>query len=128
VKEINTTGLTLFTLFLSTGTLLCCVLPILFVSLGLGAAVASLISDFPIIITLFQYQIWIFIASAGLLTLTAWLLWRSSRSCPADPKLAALCGRIQVWNKRIFGLALVIWLIGFTVTYIILLLWIWLEG
>lgn len=128
MREIKTTGITFVTLILSVGTLFCCVLPILLVSLGLGAAVASLISQYPIITTLSHYNLWIFISSALLLMFTAWLLWRPSRSCPADPKLAALCGRILVVNKWIFGIALVIWSIGFLVTYIILPLWIWIEG
>jgi len=128
MKEIKTTGITFFTLFLSLGTLLCCVLPLLFVSLGLGAVVATLISQFPILVTLSQHKVWIFIISAILLIVTAWLLWRPSRSCPADPKLAALCERLLRVNKWIFSIAFIIWIVGFVVTYIILPLWVWLES
>jgi len=58
----------------------------------------------------------------------AWLLWGSPQSCPADPKLAAVCEVIQRWNKRIFWVALTVWIIGTSVTYIILPLWMLLEG
>ncbi len=126
MKEVKTTVMTFLTLFLSVGTLICCVLPVILVSLGLGAVVVALISNVPILVTLSQYKGWIFILSAGLLVFTAWMLWRSSRSCPADPKLAALCDFLTRWNKRIYWTAVVIWLIGFLVTYIILPLWVWL--
>jgi len=128
MKEFRHTGATLLALFLSLGTLVCCVLPLIFVMLGLGAVVATLISQFPILVTLSQHKGWVFIISALLLIGTAWLLWRPLRSCPIDPKMASLCNNIQKWNKRIFWLALVIWLIGFVVTYIVLPIWLWVEG
>lgn len=128
MKEFRTTGVSLFTLFLSLGTLICCVLPLIFVALGLGAVIATLISQFPILIILSQYKIWIFLIAALLLMVTGWLLWGSGRSCSADPKLAALCNKIHKWNKRIFWVAFTIWIIGFVVTYIVLPLWIWIEG
>ena len=128
MKEIKTTGVTLLTLFLSLGTLICCVLPVIFVSLGLGAAVAALVSYVPFLVTLSQYKLWIFVGSALLLVITAWLLWQPSRSCPIDPKLAALCGHLIRWNKRIFWTAVMIWTIGFVFTYIVLPLWIWIDN
>lgn len=128
MKELRETAISFLTLFLSLGTLICCVLPLIFVTLGMGAVIASLISQFPILITLSQYKFWIFLAAAVLLIITAWLLWRPNRSCPADPKLAKLCNQIQAWNKRIFGTALIIWIIGFVITYIVLPIWIWIEG
>lgn len=128
MKEIKTAFINFLALFMSFGTLICCVLPIVFVSLGLGVALTGLFSQFPILITLSQHKIWIFLTSAALLTGVAWLLWGSPRSCPADPKLAALCERMYPWNKRIFWVALTVWIIGTSVTYIILPLWMLLEG
>jgi len=128
MKEVKTTFVSFFTLFMSLGTLICCVLPILLVSMGFGVAVVALIGQFPFVITLSQHKIWIFLISASLLIGTAWLLWGTPQSCPADPKLAAVCERIQRWNKRIFWLALTIWIIWADVTYIILPLWMLVEG
>jgi hypothetical protein len=45
------------------GTLLCCVLPVLLVSLGLGTAVASLTSSAPWLVELSRHKEWIFAAS-----------------------------------------------------------------
>lgn len=124
MHEIKTTGVALFTLLLSLSTLICCVLPIIFVSLGLGVAIVALITYAPFLVTLSQYKLSIFIGSALLLVFTAWLLWRSSRTCPADRRLAILCTFLTRWNKRIFWASVVIWTIGFVVTYVIIPLWI----
>jgi len=48
-RTFRETGLVAFTLFTSTGTLVCCALPIMLVSIaGMGAFVASMTSTFPI--------------------------------------------------------------------------------
>ena len=59
-------------LFASTGTLLCCALPIVLVSLGMGAVVASMASNIPFLIVLSQHKAWVFLASFILLILAAW--------------------------------------------------------
>jgi len=128
MKEIRHTGVSLLTLLFSLSTLICCVLPILFVGLGLGTVLAALISQFPILITLSDHKLLLFVISGSLLLLSAWLVWYSSHSCPSDIQKAALCVRIQTWNKRIWWVALIIWLIGFIVTYIILPLWVWMVS
>jgi len=125
MKNLRNTGVGLTALFLSFGTLICCVLPLVLVTLGMGAVVASLITAFPLLVTLSQHKAWIFLTAALLLMITAWVLWRPNRSCPADPKLAALCNRLQRWNKRIFWAAFIIWLIGFSVTYMVLPFGLW---
>src|SRR5437764_1650871 len=58
--------LSYFSLFTSLSTLLCCALPSLFVLLGLGASVASLLSFLPWLVTLSHYKNWTF-AIAGIL-------------------------------------------------------------
>ena len=128
MKELRNTGICFLNLFLSLGTLICCVLPLIFVTLGMGAVIASLITQFPVLTTLSHYKFWIFLSAALLLIITAWLLWRPNRSCPADPKLAKLCNQIQTWNKRIFWVSLTIWIVSFVVTYMVLPLLIWING
>ena len=109
-----------FALFASTGTLLCCALPILLVSIGMGAVVASLTTQFPLLITLAAYESWMFSSSALVLGVAAWVLWKSPMRCPADPVLADRCIRAQVWNRRIFFVALVVWSVGFTAAFLLL--------
>ncbi len=120
-------GVTWLTLFTSTGTLICCALPILLVTLGLGAAVASLTSSFPILITLSQHKEWIFAGSGALLVLAGWLMYRPGRACPTDPAAAALCERLQRWNRRVYWSAAAVWGAGFFAAYLLLPIRIWLE-
>ena len=107
-------------LLASTGTLLCCALPILLVSLGFGAVVASLTSSLPLLVTLAEYEPWMFSVSAFLLGITAWVLWIRPQQCPSDPALAERCVQARVWNIRVFWMAIMVWLIGFTAAYLLL--------
>lgn len=113
-------GLSWVALFATTGTLICCALPILLVTLGLGATVAALTSSFPVLITLSQHKEWIFAGSAALLAAAGWLLYRPGRACPTESALAALCNRMQTWNRRIYWSSVVVWAIGFFAAYLLL--------
>jgi hypothetical protein len=119
--------LTWLTLFASTGTLICCALPIILVTLGLGATVAALTSVFPFLITLSEHKAWIFAFSAIMLTLSGWLLYRTGRSCPSDHETADLCRKANLWNRRIYWSSVIIWCIGAFAAYLALPLRMWLE-
>ena len=67
------------TLFTSTGTLICCVLPATVAAIAGGASVAAMISTFPFLITLSTYKDWIFVI-AGLLIVLNWILVRRPSS------------------------------------------------
>jgi hypothetical protein len=124
---IKQTGLAWLTLFASTGTLVCCALPMALVTLGMGATVAALTSGFPLLVTLSQHKLWIFAISGALLALSGWLLFRPGRSCPADPELSRLCNRAQVWNRRVYWASVAVWGIGFFAAYLALPLRLWLD-
>ncbi len=113
-------GVSWLTVFASAGTLICCALPILLVTLGLGAAVAAATSAVPFLITLSQHKGWIFAVSGALLAASGFLMYRPGRSCPADPVLGALCRRAERWNRHLFWASAVIWLIGFFAAYLAL--------
>jgi len=110
-------------LFTSTCTLLCCALPILLVSLGMGAVVATMASDLPFLITLSQHKIWMFIGSFALLLISAWVLYRPGRICPIDPVLAQKCASAHKWNQRFFWAAASIWGVGFFTAYLLPLMY-----
>jgi len=124
-KGYPASGTSWLTLFASTGTLICCALPIIFVSLGFGATVAALTSSFPLLITLSKYKIWVFAFSAAMLALSGWLMYRP-RACPTDPELSRVCLRTQGWNRRIYWISALIWGIGFFAAFLALPLRIWL--
>jgi len=121
-------GASWVTLFASAGTLVCCALPIALVTLGLGAAVASLTSSFPLLITLSQHKEWVFAGSGAMLVLSGWLTYRPGRTCPTDRQLARLCRQTHAWNRRIYWSAISIWGIGFFAAYLALPLRQWLES
>lgn len=124
--QVKESGLTWLTLFASSGTLVCCALPIILVTLGLGAAVASITSAFPFLVTLSQHKIWVFIFSGLMLILSGWLMYRPGRTCPANTELAEMCSRTQIWNRRVFWVSVAIWSTGFFAAYLALPLRVWL--
>jgi mercuric ion transport protein len=108
------------TLFASSGTLVCCALPILLVTMGFGAVAASLNYNIPGLIFLAENKAWTLSLSALLLLLLAWVIWRPGQSCPTEPKLAAYCEKAKKWNRRIFHFSVTIWAIGFFFSYLLL--------
>lgn len=120
-------GLGWLALLLSFGTLLCCALPIVLVSLGFGAAVAAFNFEYPLLLALAGYKPWMFTGSAALLLLAGWWLWWRPAACPADPELAAHCARARVWNRRAFWAGCAVWASGFFFAYLLLPLRIWLD-
>ena len=100
-------------LFTTSGTLVCCAIPITLVSLGLGTVVSSMASTAPWLVTLSLYKGWMFSISGGMIALSAWAVYRPGRACPADPELAAACERADVWNRRFIWFSGVMWGVGF---------------
>ncbi|HBP0276308.1 hypothetical protein ACNARA_15075 [Pseudomonas aeruginosa] len=116
------------TLFTSAGTLVCCALPIVFVMLGLGAAVAAVTSAVPLLVTLALHKAWVFAGSGLMLLVSGWLLYRPGRACPSDPELGRLCERADRWSRRIHGISAALWGVGFFAAYLALPIRIWLGG
>ena len=117
---LKQTGLSWLTLFASGGTLICCALPIILVTLGLGATMAAFTSSFPLLVTIAQHKAWVFAGSGALLLVSGWLMYRAGRACPADPELGRLCDQTQVWNRRIYWSSVTLWGIGFIAAYLAL--------
>lgn len=121
-------GVTWLALFTTTGTLVCCALPITLVSLGLGATLASLLTAAPFLVTLSQQKLWVFSISGALLGVSGWLMYRPGRACPVDPELGRMCSRTQRWNRRIFWVSVALWCLGFSAAYLALPIYQWFEG
>ena len=108
------------TLFLASGTLLCCALPILLVTLGFGALVASLNYNIPELIFLAEHKVWTLLIAAIILMILAWVIWRPNQHCPSDHALAVLCQKSKLWNIRVFWISSMLWFIGFFTSYLLL--------
>lgn len=101
-------------LFASAGTLVCCALPALLVSIGAGAALAGLVSSVPQLIWLSTYKVQVFAVAGVLLLITGFIQWRMRNApCPVDPDLAASCMRMRRINKWVFMLSVLIYAVGF---------------
>jgi hypothetical protein len=100
-------------LFSSLGTLLCCALPALLVSLGLGATLVSILGTFPQLIWISERKGFVFGIAGILLAITALLRYQGrQQSCPADPALAAQCQNLKTSGTFLFYGSLVVYLIG----------------
>jgi hypothetical protein len=100
-------------LFASTSTLICCALPALLVSLGAGAALASLVSVFPQIVWISEHKEVIFLISSGLMVVGGVMQWRNRFApCPIDPDLRNACLKTRKTSLRIYLVSLVLLLVG----------------
>lgn len=101
-------------LFASMSTLVCCALPALLVSLGLGAALASTVTAVPGLIWLSEQKIPLFIFAGVMLALGFFAENQSRKlACPADPNLAAACSSSKKVSSIVLKLSLALYLVGF---------------
>jgi hypothetical protein len=106
-------GLAAGALLASSATLVCCVLPAVFVAIGAGAALAGLVTAIPQLIWLSEHKPLVFIGAGALLAISGIALWVSRRApCPADPKLARSCQRLRRISAIVYTLALASFLLG----------------
>ncbi len=111
-------------LFTSLSTLLCCALPSLFVLLGLGATVASVVSSAPWLIAFSRHKNWTF-SIAGLLIAANFVyvfgigprLRAKSQTCPVDQPTA--CGSANRVSRWILWLSAGMYLVGLFSAYLL---------
>lgn len=101
-------------LFTSMGTLICCALPALLVTLGMGAALAGFVGAVPWITSLSEYKEWVFAGAGIMLALSALMQWRGRYApCPADPAKAKACMRLRKFSWGILIFSIIVYLVGF---------------
>jgi hypothetical protein len=106
-------------LFGSFGTLFCCALPALLVSIGAGAAVIGLVSTFPQLIWLSEHKVGLFIFAGIMLTVSGVMRYITRNApCPADPLKAKVCTRMRRFSLGIFLFSLIMYLLGFYFAFI----------
>ena len=109
----NTRAVSVLSLFTSGGTLVCCALPALLVSIGAGAALSSLVSAFPQLIWFSENKELVFGVGAVMLLLAGVMQKRSQDApCPLDPALAAACTSTRRASLRLYLLSLLIYAVG----------------
>lgn len=97
----------------SLSTLICCTLPAVMITLGMGAALSSLTSNVPQLIWLSERKPLVFGGSLILLCL-AWLVRNLARNmpCPADPAQAKACARLRAIGGWVLYIGFGVWAIG----------------
>lgn len=112
-----------FSLFGSFSTLICCALPSTLVLLGMGTAVASLLSAAPWLVSLSRHKVWTFsiagalIAASFVMTYVVAPRLRAGESCDAsDP---ATCGEVSRISRILLWASALIWSGGFFVAYLL---------
>ncbi len=123
IVKLKSDGTAILSLFTSTGTLLCCALPTLLVTLGLGTVVASTLSSVPFLMTLSRNKEWTFLVAGLAIALNLYLVYRKkstdAEACEVDLITGeAACDVATNWNKRILWVTVVIYIIGFSVSYL----------
>ena len=110
---VKTKHLSLLSLFTSGGTLICCALPALFVSLGAGAVMASVVTSVPQIVWFSEHKLGVFIFAGVMLSISGFLQWKArSLPCPSDKELAELCNKTRVNSLRVYFFSVCVFLIG----------------
>ena len=106
-------GVAAGTLLASSATLVCCVLPAVFVSLGAGAALVGLVSAVPQLVWLSEHKVWVFAIAGLLLAASGALLWHARRlPCPVDPAAARACTRLRRISNGLYVVAAGSYLLG----------------
>jgi hypothetical protein len=107
-------------LFASTGTLFCCALPALLVTLGMGAVVAGAVSAFPGLVWLSENKPLVFSVSGALLIGAGSLRKRGEKgTCPVDPVKAEACGRLKKASAVIYWVSVALYGIGFFFAFLL---------
>jgi hypothetical protein len=106
-------------LFTSAGTLLCCALPALLVTLGAGATLAGLVSAAPWLVFLSKHKAWTFSIAAILLLAAGVVRWRSRNApCPIDAAQAKACMRLRKISAWIYWLSVAMYATGFFFAFV----------
>lgn len=111
-------GLALLSLLLSSGTLVCCVLPAAMVAAGAGAALAGLVTAVPQLVWTSEHKPLVFGAAGIALAIAGLSLWRArALPCPADPHQARACLRLRRFSSGLYAIALFAFALGATFAF-----------
>ena len=106
-------ALSVFTLFTSSGTLLCCVLPAVVATIAGGAAVSSMLSAFPFLIPLSMHKEWIFAIAAILIAINGYMVFKPNQDVACDVEAGEDgCDITGRFNERMFYISATVLAVG----------------
>ena len=107
-------------LFSSSGTLICCALPMVVATLAGGAALSSMVSLFPFLVTLSQYKNAIFIFSGSMIALNGYLSFKPLKEIACDVESGEVgCEVAGKYNRKMFYISLGIFSVGVLTAYLL---------
>ncbi len=108
-----------FTLFTSTGTLLCCALPAMLAAIACGTAIASMLSIFPWLIFLSRHKSWIFLVAGILIAVSALFAFRPQNKLVCAINGGKTCATASGFSRFILYVSLLIYFTGFFFAYLL---------
>jgi mercuric ion transport protein len=97
-------------------TLLCCALPALLITLGMGMTLASLTVSVPWLFSLSRYKGILFLTAGILLLLSYYFIFiRAKQMESCEPGACEVAGK---FSKSMFWISLIIYAIGVTAAYL----------
>ena len=117
-------ALSYFSLFTSIGTLLCCALPSLFVLFGLGATVASVLSEAPWLVALSHHKDWVFLVAGVLIFGNFGYVYGvaprlQARRGACDPNDPTACQTASHWSQIVLWCSAALYLFGCFSAYLL---------
>lgn len=131
-QPVRSGVLSYLALFTSLGTLLCCALPSLMVLFGLGATVATVLSEAPWLVALSRHKNWVFVV-AGLLISSNFVyiyavaprLQMRNGSCdPGDP---STCQTASRFSRSVLWCSAALYAVGCFTAYMLGPLLVWFD-
>jgi mercuric ion transport protein len=128
--QVRSGALGYLSLFTSIGTLLCCALPSLLVLFGLGATVASVLSEAPWLVSLSHHKNWVFIVAGLLITSNLAYVYGAApklraRNGACDPNDPAACRTASRFSRFVLWCSITLYLTGCFTAYLLgpILMW-----
>jgi hypothetical protein len=119
VNRIRELALDTLTLFSSLGTLLCCALPALLVSLGAGAAMVSLVTAMPQLVFVSERKVPLFVGAGCMLALSSVSYYRTrNEPCPIQQQQRRSCLRMRRWSLIMLSISLLAYTTGFFFAFV----------
>lgn len=108
-REALVSSLALFT---SLGTLVCCALPAMLVTLGAGAVMAGLVTAAPQLVWLSGYKGVVFAVAGAMLIGAVAMRVFGRNTCPTDPGQRAACERLRKFGGVTLSISALVYLAG----------------
>lgn len=117
-------ALSYLSLFTSIGTLLCCALPSLLVLFGLGATVASILSEAPWLVALSHHKHWVFIVAGVMISSNFVYIYAiapklQARNAACDPNDPATCQAASRFSRAVLWCSAVLYMVGCFTSYVL---------